>query len=227
MPAPCVHPAARPRSRRKRPGPRAARRGGPSANRRRSPARSWSAAAPCTTRPTIDRARRHRSPRCAAPGGRRDWPIGGSSRARRTRSRSASSWYPDRTRSPDRRTATAEDRASESSARARRESAHRDRWLATLAPAHGPHDGGLPATPAAGPGVRRPARCPRRRDRRRSARTRTPPRHAAASQPAAGAMRRENSRSAIAPAGRMPRSASASGAGPETHRRILAARPYA
>ena len=48
----------------------AARRAARSASRGRDPARSWSAAAPCRARPTIDRAPSSDSRRCAARAGR-------------------------------------------------------------------------------------------------------------------------------------------------------------
>ena len=52
----CVRPPDPLRARRTRRAPRAARTGGRPASRGRSPARNSSAAAPCTARPTIDRA---------------------------------------------------------------------------------------------------------------------------------------------------------------------------
>jgi len=84
----------------------------PARSRGRSPARSSSAAARCTSRPTIDRAPRRGNRRCGAPAGRRDWRSAGSNRTPPPTKRSGSSWYPDRTRSADRRTMRAADRAT-------------------------------------------------------------------------------------------------------------------
>ncbi len=68
--------------------PRAAHTGGRRASRARSPARSSSAAAPCTTRRMTGPWPRRDSRRCAARGGRPDWLNGGSSRAAPPTSRS-------------------------------------------------------------------------------------------------------------------------------------------
>ena len=120
--------------------------------------------------------------RCAARAGRPDSPSAGSSRARSPTWRSDASWYPDETRSADRRTATT-GRSTGANGRTERQkhaivrigaSAYPSRTRAADSASH----------PAAATAPRRAA-APRRQSRPPCARTRTARRRAAACAPAA------------------------------------------